>query len=129
VSAARTSRPYDQITEKQLREQIRDLVKIYGWRMAFTQFSMMSPKGFPDLCLARPPRLVFAELKSEKGKTTPEQEGWLQDLRRISECGYVAGPLECVMVGRHAHAGVEARRIEVYLWRPSQIEHIAEVLR
>jgi hypothetical protein len=91
-------------TERQLREQVRSLCSIFGWRMAFTQYSLRSPKGLPDLQLVRPPRLIYAELKSETGKVTPEQQAWLDDLRRVP--------------------GVEA-----YLWKPSQIEAIAEILR
>jgi hypothetical protein len=102
------------IREKDLREQIRTLAKIYGWRMAFTQYSLRSPKGFPDLVLVRPPRLVFAELKSETGKTTTDQDEWLDKLR------VVAGANDGLL---------HARSIEVYLWRPSDIERIAEILR
>lgn len=112
MKTAAAPSPYASITEKQLREQIRDLTKIYGWRMAFTQFSMMSPKGFPDLCLVRPPRLIFAELKSEKGKTSPDQDLWLADLRAASPDG---------------HDGTQF--FEVYLWRPHDIVKIAEILR
>jgi hypothetical protein len=100
------------IREKDLREQIRSLTKIYGWRMAFTQYSLRSPKGFPDLVLVRPPRLIFAELKSEIGKTTPEQDQWLEDLRTV----------------RHEQR-LSDEAIEVYLWRPTDIERIAEILR
>ena len=103
------------VREKDLREQIRTLTKIYGWRMAFTQYSLRSPKGFPDLVLVRGDRLIFAELKSQVGKTTPEQDGWLEALRacRLGAQQYIS-------------QGVE---LEVYLWRPSDLERIAEVLR
>ncbi len=33
-------------------------------------------KGFFDLVLVRPPRIMFIELKSDKGKLTKEQENW-----------------------------------------------------
>ena len=92
------------IREKDLREQIRSLVKIYGWRWAFTQYSLRSPKGLPDLQLVRPPRLIYAELKSETGKLSPEQEAWLEDLRGVPG-------------------------VEVFVWRPHDIERVAEILR
>ena len=51
----------------------------------------------------RPPRLVLAELKTEKGKVSPAQVAWLE---RLEQC-----------------AGVE-----VYLWRPSHRDEIERVL-
>jgi len=93
------------VTERDLREQVRDLCKLFGYKMYFTWTSIHSPRGFPDLVLANREkhRLIFAELKSDKGKLTPSQEEWLDLLK---ECGQ-----------------------EVYLWRPGDIEHIAEILR
>lgn len=58
-------------------------------------------EGFPDLVLARE-RVVFAELKSERGKVQPEQSDWLERLRA---------------------AGAEA-----HLWRPSSWDDVVAVL-
>ena len=58
--------------------------------------------GFPDLVLMKPGRLIFAELKSAKGKTTSSQEKWLKMAR---------------------DAGAEA-----YCWRPSDIDDIERIL-
>jgi len=41
---------------------------------------MQGHKGFPDLVLARKGEVVFAELKSAKGKVTAEQRSWLNAL-------------------------------------------------
>jgi len=92
------------ITEKQLREQIRDLCKVLGWKFYFTWTSIHSPRGMPDLILCKPPRLLFAELKTEKGAVSSYQQEWL-DL--LNECG---GNVEC------------------YVWRPSDVEAIANIL-
>ncbi len=81
-------------------------------------------KGFPDYCCVRPPRLLFAELKDEKSKPSPEQEAWLEDLR---EC------VKHIMI--YPVPVPKGRKIElfpsleVYLWRPSQFDEIAELLR
>lgn len=93
------------VTERDLREQIRDLCKLFGWKMYFSWTSIHSPRGFPDLVLANPEqkRVIFAELKTEKGKVTDYQQEWLDTL---AECG-----------------------AEVYVWRPGDIEEIAEILR
>ena len=92
------------ITEKDFRQQVISLAKLLGYKTYFTWTSIHSPKGIPDLILCRPPRLIFAELKSEQGKVTPHQQEWL-DL--FGEC-----------------PGVEK-----YLWKPSQFEEIVSILR
>lgn len=92
------------ITEKQFQQQIMELAVLYKWRCYHTWSSMHSAGGFPDLVMVRVPRLIFAELKSDKGKVSIEQEAWLESLRASGKC-------------------------EVYLWRPSVWESITEVLR
>ena len=93
------------VTERDLREQVRDLCKLFGWKMYFSWTSIHSPRGFPDLVLANPEqkRVIFAELKSEGKNPTPQQQEWLDTL---DACGQ-----------------------EVYLWRPGDIERVAAVLR
>jgi len=92
------------MSERDFQRQVLDLARILGWTAYHPMLSKWSERGWPDLAMVRPPRLVFAELKAERGQTTPHQERWLDLLGRC--------------------AGVEA-----YLWRPSDIERIAEVLR
>lgn len=92
------------ITEKQFESQVKDLAKICGWKYYHTWRSFHSPAGFPDCCIVRGTRLLFAELKSEKGKVSPAQQEWLDILKATGKC-------------------------EVYLWRPSQFDEIVEVLR
>lgn len=67
--------------------------------------------GYPDLTLARARdgRLIFAELKAEKGRTSTAQDEWLAILRSVAE-----------KIG----AGVE-----VYVWRPADWDEIEEALR
>ena len=93
------------VTERDLREQVRTLCKLFGWKMYFSWTSIHSPRGFPDLVLANPEqkRVIYAELKAEKGKVTEYQQEWLETL---DACGQ-----------------------EVYLWRPGDIEDIADILR
>lgn len=91
------------VTEKEFQSQIKDLARLFGWKYYHTWRSIHSPAGFPDCVLAKPPRLIFAELKSEKGKTSQEQDEWLNIL---AECGQ-----------------------EVYLWKPRDVDRIIEILR
>lgn len=104
----RRSRDKIALTEKQFESQVKDLAKIFRWKYYHTWRSIHSPAGFPDCVIIRIepiPRLIFAELKSEKGQPTPEQYEWLCLLQNIDVV------------------------VEAYLWRPSDIEDIAEILK
>ena len=83
---------------------IVEMATLFGWRHYHTWSSVHSPAGFPDLVLVRPPRLIFAELKSQVGRVTPAQKAWLDDLYATPST-------------------------EVYLWRPSDLDDIERVLR
>jgi len=92
------------IPEKDFQRQVIELAKLYRWHAYHPALSKWSERGWPDLALVRPPRLVFAELKSETGKVTEHQERWLALL------GACPG-------------------IETFLWRPADVEAIAGILR
>ena len=92
------------VSERELTAYVRDVARVLGWRRYHTWLSKHSPAGFPDEVLVRSGRLIFAELKSERGKLSDEQEAWLEELR-----------------------GVPA--VEVFVWRPADMDAIAEVLR
>ena len=92
------------ITEKEFQRQIVELARMCGWNTFHPWLSIHSQRGWPDLALCRPPRLVLAELKSQSGKVTPDQQSWLEQL------GACSG-------------------IEVFLWRPADFDTIAKVLR
>ena len=92
------------LKEKEWLAQVQDLARICGWEIYHTWLSIRSAGGWPDLALVRPPRLIFAELKTDKGKIRPSQEHWLALL------GQCPG-------------------VEVYVWRPSDLEHVRDVLQ
>jgi hypothetical protein len=73
------------------------------WEVYHTHDSRHSPAGFPDLVLVRPPRVIFAELKTATGRVTADQWRW-RDL--LDGC-----------------PGVEC-----YLWRPYDRDEILRVL-
>ncbi len=66
------------MTERELEACVVRLAGLFWWRVYHTRDSRGSAKGFPDLTMVRPPRLVFAELKSERGRLTIEQAEWLR---------------------------------------------------
>lgn len=96
--------PYTQemargMSETTLQSNIVGLAQTLGWLPYHTHDSRRSQRGFPDLVLAHGAqgRLILAELKTEKGRTRPDQFVWHTQLRLIAE-----------RIG-----------IEVYLWRPT----------
>ena len=127
------------ISEHDFSTQIEDLLRLYQWRWchwrpARTEHgwrtALSGDKGFPDYCCVRPPRLLFAELKDQYSKPSPEQEAWLDDLK---ECVKVITtvPIEKGKSLSYYDANKSGTLIipEVYLWRPSMIDEIAECLK
>ena len=82
------------LTEADLLGKVVTLANLYDWAYYHTWNSRHSTAGFPDLTLVRPPRLIFAELKSQKGRIAPAQREWLDRLAAVPG-------------------------LEVYVWRPS----------
>jgi hypothetical protein len=128
VTAAETMPP---LTEKAFQAQVVELAKILGWRVYHPFLSKWSERGFPDLTMvrARDRRLVFAELKGDRGKVTEAQAEWQELLGRVSQ-----GPMLCGE-GPHGRARPEPRldccppMIEVFVWRPADWDTIEQVLR
>jgi hypothetical protein len=94
------------MSEKQLQSQVMAVAARLGWEKRYhTYNSKRSAAGFPDLVLCRPGRLLFTELKREGESPTIPQQQWLEALKQS-----VPG-------------------IEVYLWHPSDLPDIVEILR
>lgn len=65
------------MTEAQLQAAVIACARLLGWRVYHTHDSRRSAAGFPDLCMVRDNRLIFAELKSARGRVSDDQEEWL----------------------------------------------------
>lgn len=87
--------------DAQLFRGPKALANILGWTTYHTLRSRGSRSGYPDRTCVRD-RILFAELKREKTRPTPDQVEWLDRLARAGG--------------------------EVYLWRPSDLEEIGLVL-
>lgn len=68
------------MAEADLQSRVERLARELGWLIYHTHDSRRSQAGFPDLVLVRRGRLVWRELKTMKGKVTPEQQEWLDAL-------------------------------------------------
>jgi hypothetical protein len=64
------------MSEKQLTAAIVELARTLGWLTYHPWLSVHSAAGFPDLCLVRGERLVFAELKVGTRTLSSAQERW-----------------------------------------------------
>lgn len=103
------------MSEKQFLAQVIELATRFGYKVEHIfeqyQYARRTSKGFPDLLMVRlnadgiSARLLFAEIKGRKGKTSEEQEDWIRILK--------------------------AAKQEVYLWTEDTdtLEQIAEILR
>jgi hypothetical protein len=101
-SVAATEAPFS-LTERAFQSQVVRLARLFGWACYHTRDSRRSEAGFPDLVMVRRPRVVWAELKSERGRLSPEQKAWIEELRASGQA--------------------------VYIWRPSSWQEIERVLR
>lgn len=64
------------IPEADIQAQIIELAGFNRWLVYHTHDSRRSQEGFPDLVLARAPRLILAEVKREGARLDPAQEKW-----------------------------------------------------
>ena len=93
--------------EKDFQRRVEEYARLEGWHVYSVPDSRrVSLSGYPDLTMWRvlDKRLIFAELKREKGRLRPQQEVILEELRQL---------------------GVA----EVYVWRPSNWNEILDTLR
>ncbi len=83
-----------QISERDLQNAIVDAAHLYGYKVFHTRPALSAKgwrtpvqydgKGFVDLVLVGPDRIIFAEIKAAKGKLSREQEHWLDGLAKVA---------------------------------------------
>ena len=98
----------DHQTETQFQKAVIEYARARGWFVYHTYDSRRSAPGFPDLVMARKGEVVFAELKSQRGRLRPEQREWLEAL---------------------ATETAENVSHSVYIWRPDSWPELEQVLQ
>ena len=67
--------------EREFQAAVLELLGWHGWRTYHTHDSRRSNPGFPDIVAVHTHGgLIFAELKTEKGRVSKAQQEWLDDL-------------------------------------------------
>jgi hypothetical protein len=91
------------ISEKHWQADVLEMAQLFGWHCYHTYDSRRSTAGFPDLILVRPPVLIAAELKTAKGRVSPAQRAWLDDIAQCTD-------------------------IRTHLWRPDDRDQVLDEL-
>lgn len=92
--------------EKDFQERVCTFARLNGWKVyAIPDSRRATLAGYPDLTMwnVKQKRIVWAELKREKGKTSPAQDMTIQELQIVG--------------------------CEVYVWRPSDWDEITKILK
>jgi len=100
-----------ELSEAEFQQQVTRLAENLGWHWMHVKTTGKGQhfpirgtlgKGWPDLVLVKDGRLIFAELKNQRGDLTETQQKVLHLL------GYTGA--------------------EIYVWRPSMFAEITEIL-
>ena len=71
------------VTERQFQAQVEKYLRLMGWIVFHTRYSIGSSPGFPDICACRAGRLAMIELKTSTGKISPAQAEWGEALAGV----------------------------------------------
>ena len=91
-------------SEKDFQQEVRQIARLYGWADYCAYNSRHSPAGWPDLTLLRPPHLIFAELKTDRGRLQPPQK---RTIDLLQQC----------------------QHIQTFVWRPDDYPQIHAAIR
>ena len=102
------------VLEKDFAKQVEGVLNLFGWlwkhdlpavrQSGHWSTAYKGASGFPDYIAVRGDRVVCAEIKNEKGRVSKDQKIWIDALKGSD-------------------------KVEVYVWRPNDLEQIIEILR
>jgi hypothetical protein len=81
------------LTEKQFMAQIIELARLKNWLVYHVFDSRRSESGWPDIVLCKD-RVIFVEVKTQKGRLSPAQKSWLDALEKAGAECYVWRPAD-----------------------------------
>jgi heme exporter protein D len=88
------------LTEAQFQKKVTDLCDWLRLKWHHETDSRRSKSGFPDLVIAGPTLVIFAELKTETGRVSPAQQEWLDILTMSGTPAYVWTPSDWPVIER-----------------------------
>jgi len=100
------------MTEAEFQRTVCETLRLFGWRYCHQRpartsrgwrTAIIGDTGFPDIVAVRGDRVLWLELKAERGKLSDEQSRWLAALGLAGQ--------------------------DVHCWRPSDWTTIEETLR
>lgn len=68
--------------EAEFAARIEDTLNMLRLRWHHETDSRRSKAGFPDYCIVGPYGVLFLEIKADKGRVTPQQQAWIDDLTK-----------------------------------------------
>jgi hypothetical protein len=121
------------ISESELQGAVIELAHTSGWLVHHTRAArsrkgwrtpIQGDAGFCDLVLAKNGCVLFAELKSERGRVSPEQQAWIRALDGERQGALLPGQR------RVLRPVCDGGWISIVVWRPSDwlSGEIAELL-
>lgn len=82
--------------ESEFAKRIEETMAFLNLRWHHETDSRKSKAGFPDYCVVGPYGVMFLEIKATKGKVSPEQQAWLDDIHRVAT--WDQGQIEQVLI-------------------------------
>lgn len=82
------------IKEKDFQQTVIQLATYEGWLVYHVYDSRRSAAGFPDLVLVRHGQVIYAELKTMRGRLSPAQITWRDALLAGDNTWYLWRPAD-----------------------------------